>query len=465
MYAYISTPTDNRVIRVADGDTPEGHLDRNSQGRHRQYGAHCSSPVPPRWSCMTGDAGNPAMANDPASLAGKVIRIEQPTTLQPGTADHGAERHRRRRWHVHRPGRRLAVSSPTARRPPTGCSESPRTPRSPRCGRWPDRPGVAGCSALDGTVLVNLVNTKQTVAIHLAQGTGAVTGQPDVVRQDTHGHAWALRMSPDGNIWGDTINKTERRRPETGRRGVPAVPAGRRFPAGQRRQDLAPAMSELRARFTVGARASRYLVRDFAASARNCLTRRAHQRRVLQAGQMRHTVEDLNRCVGMASAMSIASRGGKVASSAPPTTSTGVRMRPSNSRWSGRRGTTLFTAHEAEAMLTDVTVALTCATTSGRCRMRGGPQKSLQHRPTQQRPDSARATWPPGARSRIRPSDGGRRGRRCSSSAPLPRPGPGYVAAKVAPIIPPHELPTKCAFGRGRDHRGCRPRSGRSRRS
>ena len=41
---------------------------------------------------------------------------------------------------------------------------------------WPDQPGVAGCSALDGTVLVNLVNTKQTVAVHLAQGTGAVTG-------------------------------------------------------------------------------------------------------------------------------------------------------------------------------------------------------------------------------------------------------------------------------------------------
>ena len=50
---------------------------------------------------------------------------------------------------------------------------------------WPDKPGVAGCAALDGTVLVNLVNTKQTVAVRLAQGTGAVTGEPEVVRQDT----------------------------------------------------------------------------------------------------------------------------------------------------------------------------------------------------------------------------------------------------------------------------------------
>ena len=38
MYAYISTPTDNRVIRIADGDMPKDDPDRNPQGRHRQHG-------------------------------------------------------------------------------------------------------------------------------------------------------------------------------------------------------------------------------------------------------------------------------------------------------------------------------------------------------------------------------------------------------------------------------------------
>jgi hypothetical protein len=46
------------------------------------------------------------------------------------------------------------------------------------------------------------------VAVHLAPGTGAVTGQPEVVRQDVHGHAWALQLAPDGNVWGATVNKT-----------------------------------------------------------------------------------------------------------------------------------------------------------------------------------------------------------------------------------------------------------------
>jgi glucose/arabinose dehydrogenase len=156
---------------------------------------------------MTGDAGNPAMANDPASLAGKVIRLEQPTTLHPSpptTALSG-----------------IGAGGGLCTDPVDGSlfvlDRAPTADRLQRITKdskvstvwtWPDRPGVAGCSALDGTVLVNLVNTKQTVAVHLAQGTGAVTGPPDVVRQDTHGHAWALRMSPDGNVWGATVNKT-----------------------------------------------------------------------------------------------------------------------------------------------------------------------------------------------------------------------------------------------------------------
>ncbi|WP_292981520.1 PQQ-dependent sugar dehydrogenase [Mycobacterium sp.] len=206
MYAYISTPTDNRVIRVADGDTPKDILTGIPKGGNGNTGAlFFTSPT--TLVVLTGDAGNPAMANDPASLAGKVIRIEQPTTVNqapPTTALSGIGA-----------GGGLCVD------PVDGSLfVVDRTPTADRLQRitkdskvstvwtWPDRPGAGGCSALDGTVLVNLVNTKQTVAIHLAQGTGAVTGQPDVVRQDTHGHAWALRMSPDGNVWGATVNKT-----------------------------------------------------------------------------------------------------------------------------------------------------------------------------------------------------------------------------------------------------------------
>ena len=186
---------------------------------------------------QTGDAGDPARPADPDSLAGKVLRIEQPTTVNQApqtTALSG-----------------MGAGGGMCIDPSDGSLYiTDRTPTADRLQRitkdskvstvwtWPDKPGVAGCAALDGTVLVNLVNTKQTVAVRLAPDTGAVTGEPEVVRQDQHGHAWALQLSPDGNVWGATVNKTAGRRREARRRRLPAVPAGRRIPAQQRRQHL-----------------------------------------------------------------------------------------------------------------------------------------------------------------------------------------------------------------------------------
>ena len=206
MYAYISTPADNRVIRIADGDTPKDILTGIPRGATGNTGALMFTS-PTTLEIMTGDAGNPAMAADPRSLAGKVLRIEQPTTLgqaPPTTALSGVGS-----------GGGLCID------PVDGSLYvADRTPTADRLQRvsknsevttvwtWPDKPGVAGCAAMDGTVLVNLVNAKQTVAVRLAPSTGAVTGEPEVVRKDTHAHAWALRMSADGNVWGATVNKT-----------------------------------------------------------------------------------------------------------------------------------------------------------------------------------------------------------------------------------------------------------------
>ena len=206
MYAYISTPTDNRVVRVADDDVPKDILTGIPKGANGNTGSLIFTS-PTTLVVQTGDAGNPGAANDPNSLAGKVIRIEQPTTVgqaPPTTALSGM-------------GAGGGMCVDPADKALYVTDRTPAGDRLQRIGSdgkattvwtWPNRPGVAGCVALDGTVLVNLVNTKQTVAVRLAQATGAVTGDPEVVRQDTHGHAWALDVGPDGNIWGATVNRT-----------------------------------------------------------------------------------------------------------------------------------------------------------------------------------------------------------------------------------------------------------------
>lgn len=206
MYAYITTPTDNRVIRIADGDTPKDILTGIPKGATGNSGALIFTS-PTTLLVLTGDAGDPALAGDPASLAGKVLRIEQPTTVGQApitTALSG-----------------MGAGGGMCVDPADGTLYiTDRTPGGDRLQRmdadsrvttvwtWPDKPGIAGCAAMDGTVLVNLVNTKQTVAVRQAPDTGAVTGEPEVMRQDDHGHAWALQLSPDGNVWGATVNKT-----------------------------------------------------------------------------------------------------------------------------------------------------------------------------------------------------------------------------------------------------------------
>jgi len=206
MYAYISTPTDNRVIRIADGDVPKDILTGIPKGATGNTGALIFTS-PTTLVVLTGDAGNPALAADPNSLAGKLIRIEQPTTVNQAPITTAMSN--------------MGSAGGLCVDPTDGSLYiTDRTPTADRLQRitadskqstvwtWPDKPGVAGCAALGGIVLVNLVNTKQTVAVRLAPESGAVTGEPEVMRQDDHGHAWALAVSADGNVWGATVNKT-----------------------------------------------------------------------------------------------------------------------------------------------------------------------------------------------------------------------------------------------------------------
>ena len=206
MYAYISTPTDNRVVRIADGDVPKDILTGIPKGATGNAGALIFTS-PTTLMVQTGDAGNPGAAADPASLAGKLLRIEQPTTVGQApltTALTGLGG-----------GGSMCIdpgdgSLYVTDRSPTGdrLQRITKDSKTSTVWTWPDKPGVAGCAAVEGSVLVNLVNTKQTVAVKLAPDTGAVTGEPEVVRQDQHGHAWALALSPDGNVWGGTVNRT-----------------------------------------------------------------------------------------------------------------------------------------------------------------------------------------------------------------------------------------------------------------
>ncbi|MBY3554388.1 PQQ-dependent sugar dehydrogenase [Modestobacter lapidis] len=75
LYAYLSTPTDNRVVRFPLGGTPNPVLTGIPRGEVRNGGGLVFGPDGTLY-VGTGDTGNPALAADPASLAGKVLAID-----------------------------------------------------------------------------------------------------------------------------------------------------------------------------------------------------------------------------------------------------------------------------------------------------------------------------------------------------------------------------------------------------
>jgi hypothetical protein len=80
---------------------------------------------------------------------------------------------------------------------------------------------------------------------------------------------------------------------------------------------------------------------------------------VLQCGQMGDGIKALKVEVELASDIALVSATGKVASSEPASTKTGAATFASSRRWSGRRGTTLRTAHVLDSTFNEVTLRRT----------------------------------------------------------------------------------------------------------
>ena len=75
LYAYLSTATDNRVVRFPLGGTPNPVLTGIPHGATHNGGGLLFGPDGTLF-VGTGDTGDPALAADPASLAGKVLHID-----------------------------------------------------------------------------------------------------------------------------------------------------------------------------------------------------------------------------------------------------------------------------------------------------------------------------------------------------------------------------------------------------
>jgi glucose/arabinose dehydrogenase len=208
-YAYISTATDNRVVRFPVGGTPNPVLTGIPRGEVHNggglvFGADGTLYV------GTGDVGDPALGADPASLAGKVLAVDvfgEPVGSGPvfarGLRDAtglcaGGD------------GRLFATDDGA-----TGPDEFDAVTAGRDLGPGGTPPvlevaeadaGLAGCAVSGPYVFLGALTGRKVVITQL-DGNGSPTGEPTDFLADRYGRLRTVVLDPSGALWITTSNR------------------------------------------------------------------------------------------------------------------------------------------------------------------------------------------------------------------------------------------------------------------
>lgn len=211
VYVYLTTATDNRVMRLAPGDVPKPVLTGIPKGPSGNRGVLAYDRTG-ALLVATGDAGDPASAADPNSLAGKVLRIDGNGQPAPGNPTAGS---RVLAGGLKSPGG-LCVSGDGTKTWVTDAGASADLLYRVEAGKplgvpawsWPERPGIGGCASLSNVVWLATGNTPGTLALPM-NPDGSFTGKPEVSLEgeDGFGRLGPMVMLDDTTALVGTVNK------------------------------------------------------------------------------------------------------------------------------------------------------------------------------------------------------------------------------------------------------------------
>ncbi|WP_081915454.1 PQQ-dependent sugar dehydrogenase [Saccharothrix sp. NRRL B-16314] len=211
VYVYVTTATDNRVMRIAPGDVPKPVLTGIPKGPTGNRGA-LSYDRTGALLVATGDAGNPAAAADPNSLAGKVLRIDG--TGQPARGNPTAGS-RVLASGLKSPGG-LCVSGDGTKTWVTDAGASADLLYRVEAGKplgdpawsWSDRPGIGGCASFSTMVSLATANVPGMVSLPM-NPDGSFTGKPQVTLNgaDGFGRLGPVQALDDTTALVGTVNK------------------------------------------------------------------------------------------------------------------------------------------------------------------------------------------------------------------------------------------------------------------
>jgi len=211
IFAYITTPTDNRVVRIAPGDVPKPVITGIPRGATDNRGALAQDRTG-ALLLATGDAGNAQAAGDLNSLAGKVLRFDSSGAPAPGNPTKTS----------------LVVAS--GLRSPGGVCTSVNGPGAWVTDRsanqdvlfrlelgkplttpawtWPDRPGVSGCAAMATGIVIVMSTAGNAQRLPIASD-GSFSGKPEVTldKDEGYGLLGGLDAVNDQVAVAGTVNK------------------------------------------------------------------------------------------------------------------------------------------------------------------------------------------------------------------------------------------------------------------
>ncbi|WP_018682130.1 PQQ-dependent sugar dehydrogenase [Actinokineospora enzanensis] len=211
VYAYVTTATDNRLVRIAPHDSPKPVLTGIPRGTTGNRGSLARDHVG-ALLLATGDAGNPTAAANPQSMAGKVLRLNAQGKAADGNPTAGDPI---LTSGLHSPGGICAAMDGaqmlvTDRLPAQDVLYriNPGKPLGTPAWTWPDRPGAAGCAATTKLVWVAMSTAGHVQNLPQAPD-GSFTGKPQVVlaAPDGFGRIDGMDLMTESLAVAGTVNK------------------------------------------------------------------------------------------------------------------------------------------------------------------------------------------------------------------------------------------------------------------
>ncbi|MGH3432266.1 MAG: PQQ-dependent sugar dehydrogenase [Thermocrispum sp.] len=211
VFGYVTTGSDNRVVRFAKGQKPKAVLTGIPKGRSGNRGALAVDGAG-ALLVATGDAGDAKAADNPGSLAGKVLRIDTSGKAADGNPKTGS---RVLASGLHTPGGICAAADGervwvTDRGPQadTIYLVERGKPLGTPVWSWNDKPGVAGCAdAADGVSVA--MSTDPGLHGLEVDDRGSVKGKPSVSfdEKSGYGRLGGLNVYTQGLAVAGTVNK------------------------------------------------------------------------------------------------------------------------------------------------------------------------------------------------------------------------------------------------------------------